>query len=239
MATSMFYSAATRGHANYGWLDANYSFSFAHYYNPQRMHFGVLRVLNDDTIIGGMGFDTHPHDNMEIITIPLAGALEHKDSMGNKGVIHAGDVQIMSAGTGIQHSEFNYYPDVSGSILQIWIFPKFRDITPRYDQKTFLAEDRINRFQTVVSPEDEAALWINQDAYLSLASLTQGYTGEYEIKREGNGAYIFIISGEITVGEQKLGRRDALGLRDTTSFTITADTEAEVLVIDLPMVINR
>ncbi len=239
MATSVFYPAGARGHANYGWLDANYSFSYAHYYNPQRMHFGVLRVLNDDTIAGGTGFGTHPHDNMEIITIPLVGALEHKDSMGNSGVIHAGDVQIMSAGTGIQHSEFNHYPDSSGSALQIWILPKLREITPRYEQKTFPVADRINRFQTVVAPDDETALWINQDAYLSLASLEKGFAGEYKIQREGNGAYIFVIEGEITVGEQKLGRRDALGLREVTSFNFIADADAEVLVLDVPMVINR
>jgi len=233
---TVLHPAATRGHANHGWLDSRHTFSFAHYYDPARMHFGVLRVLNDDWVDGGKGFGTHPHDNMEIISIPLVGDLEHQDSMGNRTVIRQHDVQIMSAGTGISHSEYNHNTDRKVNFLQIWVFPQKRNIKPRYDQKTFRPEDRANRLHVVVNPMGSGTgVEINQNAWFSLGSLKAGFETDYQIRQKGNGAYIFVIGGQVTIGEQKLDTRDGYGIWNTDSFRLTAKSDAEVLVMDVPM----
>ena len=233
---TVLHKADTRGHANHGWLDTNHTFSFASYYNPERMHFGALRVLNDDFVSGGMGFGKHPHDNMEIISIPLEGDLEHKDSMGNTTTIRQNDVQIMSAGTGVHHSEYNKNKDQKVNFLQLWIFPKVRDISPRYDQKTFLPEARVNNFQQIVSPEENGdGVMINQDAWLHLGSLRVGHQSEYEIKKKGNGVYVFVIDGKIKVEDQELHRRDGFGISETAQFSIEAIADAEILLIEVPM----
>lgn len=236
MSNTIIHKASTRGHANHGWLDTYHTFSFSSYYNPDRVHFGALRVLNDDTVDGGMGFGKHPHDNMEIITIPLSGDLEHQDSMGNIGVIKQGDVQLMSAGTGIQHSEYNKNKDKKVSLLQIWVFPKEQNVTPRYDQKTFRIEDRNNKFQQVVSPFGEAeGMDVHQDAWFNLGNLKKGFETTYQVKRKGNGVYAFIIEGDVTINGQQLNRRDGIGLSDIESISIKADNDAEILLMDIPM----
>lgn len=232
---TIFHAADRRGHVSLGWLDSHHSFSFGNYYDPEKIHFGMLRVLNDDVITGGSGFGTHGHNNMEIVSIPLNGALEHKDSTGTQAVINENDVQIMRAGTGIQHSEYNHYKDRSTNFLQIWVIPKKRNIEPGYDQKTFRAEDRINRFQTVVAPNDANAVWINQDAWFSLGRLTEGFSTAYEPKKDGNGVYAFVIDGSVTINDQTLFKRDALGIWDLSELNIKADTNAELLLIDVPM----
>ncbi|MDZ7650712.1 MAG: pirin family protein [Cytophagales bacterium] len=210
--------------------------SFAHYHNPERMHFGVLRVLNDDFVDGGKGFGTHPHDNMEIISIPLSGDLEHKDSMGNTTVIKQNDVQIMSAGTGIQHSEYNRNKDKKVNFLQIWVFPKVRNIMPRYGQLTFNPVERINNLQQIVSSKKEdAGVWINQDACFHLGNLKNGFSTEYKIKHKGNGVYAFVIDGDVTINDQKLNKRDGLGIWDVENFSLRADSDAEILLMEVPM----
>ena len=232
---TILHTANKRGHANFGWLDSHHSFSFGHYYDPEKVQFGVLRVLNDDKISGGSGFGEHPHDNMEIVSIPLYGALEHKDSTGTAEVIRQNDVQIMSAGSGIKHSEYNHYKDRETNFLQVWVVPKKRNIEPRYEQKTFDPAQRLNRLQTVVAPDDANAVWINQHAWFSLGKLEAGKEVVYSPKKEGNGMYVFVLNGSITVGEQQLSIRDAAGIWDTDSITIHADTAAEILLIDVPM----
>ena len=233
---TVLHKANTRGHANHGWLDTNHTFSFAHYYDPTRIHFGALRVLNDDFVDGGMGFGTHPHDNMEIISIPLAGDLEHKDSMGNVAVIRQNDVQIMSAGTGIYHSEYNKNKDKKVNFLQIWVFPKVRNITPRYDQITFKPEDRVNKLQQIVSPsKTDDGVWINQDAWFHLGNLKKGFGTDYTIRQKGNGVYAFIIEGDVTINNQPLNKRDGFGIWDVEKISITADSDAEVLLMEVPM----
>jgi quercetin 2,3-dioxygenase len=228
--------ANTRGHANHGWLDSHHSFSFAHYYSPEKVHFGALRVLNDDIVDGGKGFGTHPHDNMEIISIPLSGDLEHKDSTGTAAVIKQNDVQIMSAGTGIKHSEYNKNPDKKVNFLQIWIFPKVQNITPRYEQKTFAPENRVNKLQQVVSPEKNGeGVWINQDAWFYLGNLKKDFQTEYTIKRKENGVYAFVIDGDVTINGQKLNKRDSLEISETDKLTITADSNSEILIMDIPL----
>jgi redox-sensitive bicupin YhaK (pirin superfamily) len=232
---TVVHKSDSRGSADHGWLRSRHTFSFAGYHNPDRVHFGALRVLNDDTVSGGNGFGTHPHDNMEIISIPLFGDLEHKDSTGTGEVIKTGDVQIMSAGSGLRHSEFNHSKEEEVQFLQIWVFPKERDITPRYEQKTFDPEDRMNKFQTVVSPEGADALWINQDAYFSLANLDAGMELSYEVKKPGNGVYFFVLNGEINIADQSLDLRDAVGVTDTSEIHLKARSYAEVLAIEVPM----
>ncbi len=232
---TILHTADRRGHVSFAWLDSHHSFSFGNYHDPEKVHFGMLRVLNDDVITGGSGFSTHPHDNMEIVSIPLYGGIEHKDSTGTNAVIKQNDVQIMSAGTGIRHSEYNHYKDQETNFLQVWVFPEKRNITPRYDQKTFKPEERINRFQTVVAPDDDKAVWINQDAWFSLANLKSAFSTSYKIKKEDNGVYIFVIEGAITVNRQSLFKRDAFGIWDVETLDITADTDAEILLIDVPM----
>lgn len=232
---TVVHKSDSRGSADHGWLRSRHTFSSAGYHNPDRVHFGALRVLNDDTVSGGNGFGTHPHDNMEIISIPLFGDLEHKDSTGTGEVIKTGDVQIMSAGSGLRHSEFNHSKEEEVQFLQIWVFPKERDITPRYEQKTFDPEDRMNKFQTVVSPEGADALWINQDAYFSLANLDAGMELSYEVKKPGNGVYFFVLNGEINIADQSLDLRDAVGVTDTSEIHLKARSYAEVLAIEVPM----
>jgi len=233
---SVLHKASTRGHANHGWLDTNHTFSFAHYYNPDRVQFGALRVLNDDFVDGGMGFGTHPHDNMEIISIPLVGDLEHKDSMGNVAVIKQNDVQIMSAGTGIYHSEYNKNKDQKVNFLQIWVFPKVRNIEPRYDQINFKPEDRVNKLQQIVSPsKTDEGVWINQDAWFHLGNLKKYFATEYAIKQKGNGVYTFVIDGDVTINDQKLNKRDGFGLWNVEKLSIVANSDAEVLLMEVPM----
>lgn len=233
---TILHKAETRGRANHGWLDAHHSFSFASYYNPQRIRFGALRVLNDDWIEGGKGFGRHPHDNMEIVTIPLYGDIEHKDSMGNHGVIKQNDVQVMSAGSGVYHSEYNANPNKKLNLFQIWVLPKKLNISPRYDQKTYLPEERKNRFQTIVSPQEGGeGLPINQDAWFSLGKFDKSAEISYEIRKEGNGAYIMIVEGNATIQGQNLSKRDAIGIWDTEKILIKADSEVEILILDVPM----
>jgi len=236
MSKNVYHSADSRGNANHGWLQSFHTFSFANYYNPERMHFGVLRVLNDDTVAAGMGFGTHPHENMEIISIPLKGDLEHQDSMGNTTVIRNGDIQVMSAGTGIRHSEYNKNKDQEVKFLQIWIFPNKKDVKPRYDQITLNLEDRKNKLQQILSPNaDDAGVWIQQDAWFHIAQLDKGNVQTYALKKEGNGVYLFVLSGKLTVNGQELNDRDGLGLWELSEIEILADSDAEVLLMEVPM----
>ena len=239
MANSILHLANTRGNADHGWLHSKHSFSFANYYNPDRMHFGVLRVLNDDTVAAGMGFGTHPHDNMEIISIPLEGDLEHKDSMGNVAVIKNGDIQVMSAGTGITHSEYNKNTNQQVKFLQIWVFPNKRNVTPRYDQITLNPADRHNKLQQIVSPNpNDEGVWIHQNAWFHLAQLDQNIETPYTFKGKGNGLYVFNLSGNIEVDGQTLNPRDGLGIWDTNQVNIKAQTNAEFLLMEVPMAIS-
>ena len=234
--TTILHKATDRGSADYGWLKPNYYFSFAQFQNPEKVHFGLLRVLNDDFIAGGGKFHTHPHDNMEIVTIPFTGALEHKDSIGGHGIIKAGDIQIMSAGTGVQHSEANASETEPVTLFQIWLFPKERNIKPRYDQRTFNIADRVDQWQVVISPkEEDAALWINQDARFALTKLSAGKSISYDNAFAGNGVFLVVISGSVNVNDITLNKRDALGISDTEIFSITASEDAELLAIEVPM----
>lgn len=226
----------TRGYADHGWLKSHHTFSFANYYNPERVRFGVLRVLNDDIVEGGMGFGTHPHDNMEIITIPLHGELAHKDSTGTKGVIKLNDVQIMSAGSGLTHSEFNNSEKELVNLLQIWILPKEKDIKPRYDQKTYDPNDRKNSLKLVVSPEkDNGSLWINQNAYFSLGNIDPGQSLNYKVHSNGNGLYLFVMAGTVEFADELLKDRDAIGLEDIEHVEIKAAEVSEILIMEVPM----
>jgi redox-sensitive bicupin YhaK (pirin superfamily) len=236
MENIVIHKAETRGNANHGWLNAYHSFSFAAYYDSERIQFGALRVLNDDTIAAGMGFGTHPHDNMEIITIPLEGDLAHKDSMGNTEIIKHGDIQVMSAGTGIQHSEFNPNADQQTKLLQIWLFPNKRNVTPRYQQISLNTEDRHNKLQQVLSPNpDDAGVWIHQDAWFHMGNFDADTTTEYSIKKQGNGLYAFILKGNITINDQELNTRDAIGITDFKTISIKANTDTEFLLMEIPM----
>ena len=233
---TILHKAETRGGANHGWLNAKHTFSFANYYDPSRMNFGALRVLNDDIIAPSMGFGTHPHDNMEIITIPLSGDLEHKDSMGFSEVIRENDVQILSAGTGIQHSEKNKSHENEVRLLQIWIFPKERNIKPNYDQKTFLPEEKMNKMLQIVSPiGDEKGIDINQDVWFSIGKLDAGFEDTYTLRKKGNGVYAFVIEGDVSIDNEALNRRDGLGISETDSFKIKANGNAELLLMEVPM----
>ncbi len=230
--------AHERGSADYGWLKPNYYFSFSNYYHPQKIHFGLLRVLNDDFIAGGGAFPAHPHDNMEIVTIPLTGAVHHKDNTGGEGIIQAGDIQIMSAGSGIVHSESNASATEPLTLFQVWIFPKQKNITPRYDQRHFDIKDRLNQWQIVVSPkEEDNALWINQDARFALTNLSAGNTIEYKNGFDGNGVFLVVISGSVEIDGTTLNKRDALGISETNQFAIKATTDTELLAIEIPMTV--
>lgn len=231
----IFHPAAERGHNRFSWLDSYHSFSFGHWYNESKVHFGALRVLNDDYVEPGMGFGTHPHDNMEIVSIPLEGALEHRDSMDNHGIIEAGDVQIMSAGTGIMHSEFNHSKTEPVRFLQIWIFPRERQIEPRYDQKTFNTEGRKNQWQILVDPQGTVGILIVQEAWFSIADMDTGTELEYDVKRQGNGVYFFTLEGSVEIAEEQLQRRDAVGVWDTGKVQVKATSASTVLAIEVPL----
>ncbi len=236
MENVVLHKADSRGNANHGWLQSFHTFSFANYYNPERMNFGVLRVLNDDTVSAGMGFGKHPHQNMEIISIPLEGDLEHQDSMGNKTVIKNGDIQVMSAGTGVQHSEYNKNEDKAVKFLQIWVIPNKQSVAPRYDQITLNPEERHNRLQQILSPNaDDAGVWIHQDAWFHLGKFDKDFTTDYNFKKQGNGLYVFVVNGDVTVNGQVLNKRDGFGIWNTDKISIKADSEAEVLLMEVPM----
>lgn len=233
---TILHKATTRGLADHGWLKSNHTFSFANYHNPERVHFGALRVLNDDEVAPGRGFGTHPHDNMEIVSIPLAGDLEHKDSMGNVTVIKQGDVQAMSAGTGIFHSEYNKNSDQEVKFLQIWIFPKERNITPNYSQITLNEGKLNNQLAQILSPstEDEGVA-INQDAWFHLGNLEPGTQLSYTVKKPGNGVYAFVIEGNLNIAGQDLETRDGFGIWETNQLNITATSNARLLLMEVPM----
>jgi redox-sensitive bicupin YhaK (pirin superfamily) len=240
MSQYVLHKAETRGHFDHGWLNTYHTFSFSGYYHPDRENFGVLRVLNDDVVAAGRGFPSHSHEEMEIVSIPLSGELEHKDSTGSRSVIKTGEVQHMSAGTGIVHSEYNPSNDRAVNFLQIWVLPKKRRVEPAYHQKQFDPAGRSNTFLTVVAPEDEphdGALPVNQDAYFSLIRMDKEFHTQYQVKRKENGVYIFVLEGEVTVDERSLSRRDGLGVWDTAKVDIqaAAAADAELLLIDIPM----
>ncbi|MCW3082743.1 MAG: hypothetical protein JWP12_109 [Bacteroidetes bacterium] len=233
---TVFHKSTERGHADHGWLNAHHSFSFASYHDESKVHFGLLRVLNDDIVAAGMGFGSHPHDNMEIVTIPLSGTLEHRDSMGNVGVIRPNEIQAMSAGSGLTHSEYNHSKTEPINLLQIWVFPKERNIKPRYDQKIFSEADKAGKFKTIVAPvKADDVMWINQDAYFSLGKFSTDTKQEYKMQHAGNGSYVFVIEGSATINGQKLGKRDALGVWDTDKFELEIGAGSEILIIDVPM----
>lgn len=234
---SIVYKASSRGHQYHGWLDAHHTFSFANYYNPERINFGALRVVNDDIIEGGKGFGRHPHDNMEIVSIPLYGDLEHKDSMGYTSVIKAGEVQIMSAGSGLFHSEYNANPDKPVNLFQIWVFPNKKDVEPRYDQKAFDFIHNKNKLVEIVSPDKESGnLWLHQDTWFNIGTLDKDVNIEYKLKKDGDGVFAMVVEGEFMVGGQKLHHRDAVGIWDTDSLQIEALSDnARILLIEVPM----
>lgn len=233
---TVYHAADTRGVANHGWLKSRHTFSFANYFDPQRMNFGVLRVINDDQVAGGGGFGTHPHNNMEIISIPLSGDLAHRDSMGNGSIIRHGDIQVMSAGTGVTHSEMNANADEAVKFLQIWVFPNKKDVEPRYQQITMADQARPNEFQQILSPNpDDEGVWIHQDAWFSLARFDQGTKKSYTVKKPGNGVYVFVIKGQVKVADRTLNERDGFGISETEAFDVEALSDAEVLLMDVPM----
>lgn len=234
---TILHKAETRGDANHGWLHSKHTFSFANYHNPERINFGVLRVLNDDKVSESMGFGTHPHKDMEIISIPLEGDLKHKDNMGNETVIKSGDIQVMSAGTGVMHSEYNNNPDQAVKFLQIWVFPNKKNVNPRYDQITLDVTDRENKLQQIVSPNsDDAGVWIHQDAWFNMTNLEKGKELTYKLNApERNGVYVFVLKGDATVNNQNLNSRDGFGVWDTEQLDIKADSNTELLLMEVPM----
>ena len=232
----IIHKAASRGYADHGWLRSYHTFSFASYQNSERMNFGMLRVLNDDVVQPEMGFGTHPHRNMEIISIPISGALSHKDSIGNKRSIEVGEVQVMSAGTGLKHSEFNDSKIDAVNFLQLWIIPEIENITPHYNQKIFEALERKNKFQVLVSPMDKqvgGSLPINQQGYISMIDLDKGFETAYDLR---NGAYFFLIEGEVLIENENLKKRDAIGIIEKNKVNIKANKSSKLLVIDVPMI---
>ncbi|MEO6167112.1 MAG: pirin family protein [Chitinophagales bacterium] len=236
MSVHILHKADTRGHANHGWLDSHHSFSFAGYHDPERVHFGALRVLNDDIVTGGMGFGKHPHDNMEIVSIPLRGALEHKDTTGRQAIIKTGDVQIMSAGSGISHAEYNASKTDDVNFLQVWVFPQLRNIPPRYEQKTFEEEGRENKWQVIVSPENESsALWINQDAWFVLGDWKKETETTYALHKKEHGVFVFILEGDVTVNGQSMKTRDGLGISNSTEIILNTESNSKILLIEVPM----
>lgn len=234
---TILHKANTRGHANHGWLNSFHTFSFANYYNPDRVHFGALRVLNDDTIEGGTGFGTHPHDNMEIISIPLSGAIEHRDSMDNKAVIESGEVQVMSAGTGVFHSEYNKNKDVQAKFLQIWVFPDKKNVSPRYDQISIRDLEKENEFFQILSPNPEdAGVWVHQQAWFNLGNFTENTEASYQLHKPENGLYIFVLKGKAEVDGQQLEDRDGLGIWDVNEVTVRTETGTQLLLMEVPMI---
>lgn len=236
-AQAIFHSASSRGHADHGWLNTYHSFSFASWHNPERMHFGALRVLNDDQVAAGRGFGRHPHDNMEIISIPLSGDLRHADSMGNETVIREGDVQIMSAGTGVVHSEFNHSEEEEVRFLQIWIYPEMRDLAPSYDQKHFPPSEQLNTWQNIVRPASSSGegVAIHQNAWLHLGRYGSGATPTYRAQRPGNGVYVFVLEGKANIEGQELERRDAIGIDSNREFRVECTEDSRILLLDVPM----
>lgn len=231
------YKEKTRGHAFHGWLDTKHTFSFAGYFNPERMNFGLLRVVNDDRVIGGEGFGTHPHQNMEIVSIPLSGALAHKDSMGHAQTISTGEVQVMSAGTGVTHSEYNANEDKVVEFFQIWVFPRKNGLKPRYDQKEYDYDVKRNDLTLIVSPDaEEDSLWVNQDVWFSIGNFDKNAEKTYQVKKENNGVFAMVIEGEFEVAGTVLSRRDAIGVSEIDSLDIKAlSDDARILLIDVPM----
>lgn len=233
---TILHKATTRGHANHGWLNSHHTFSFANYYNPERMNFGALRVLNDDTVAAGMGFGKHAHDNMEIISIPLEGDLEHEDSMGNKKVIKQGDIQSMTAGTGIFHSEYNKNKDREVKFLQIWVVPQERNVTPTYDQITLNPEDLKNQLSQIVSPNaDDEGVQINQQAWFHLGDLEKGTKVDYDLKGENTGVYAFVLEGDVSINGESLNKRDGLGITETNTLHLEATKDTRILLMEVPM----
>lgn len=233
---TVLHRANTRGYANRGWLKAKHSFSFANYHNPERMHFGVLRVLNDDIIAGGKGFGTHPHDNMEIITIPLEGSLQHKDNMGNGTIIKQGDIQVMSAGTGVTHSEFNANNDKDVKLLQIWLFPNKKNVKPRYGQISLKTIKRINSFYQILSPNlNDQGVWIHQDSWFSIGDFDKDISQSYALNNSQNGVYVFMIEGQANINGQDIGPRDGYGLWNQKSITVSAKKDSKILLLEVPM----
>ncbi|MDO6801304.1 pirin family protein [Wenyingzhuangia sp. 1_MG-2023] len=234
---TVVHKAGSRGHANHGWLESHHTFSFAGYNNPERMNFGVLRVLNDDKVVGGRGFGTHPHDNMEIISIPLSGDLEHKDSIGTHGVIKEGEIQVMSAGTGVFHSEYNKDAEVPVAFLQIWLFPNEQGVTPRYDQQSIKELEKPNGFYQILSPnKNDDGVWIHQDAYFHMGKFEGNTEAIYEMKNPNNGLYVFVIYGELFVGDQELISRDGMGIVAQEIINFKFKTNTHVLLMEMPMV---
>ena len=232
----IFHASSTRGEANHGWLHAKHSFSFANYFDPKRIQFGALRVLNDDIIAPGMGFGSHPHDNMEIVTIPLEGALEHKDSMDNIGVIEADEIQVMSAGTGIFHSEYNKNKDKQVKVLQLWVLPKKKNGTPRYDQKSIKELKKPNTLYPIVTPDPNGpAMWIHQDAWFHMGDFNQSTEIEYKINKAGNGVYVFLIEGSAEIDGEAIKKRDAVGVWETNNFSLSMASNSRVLLIEVPV----
>lgn len=235
----VIHKADSRGHADHGWLNSHHTFSFANYHNSERMHFGVLRVLNDDKVAGGKGFNTHPHENMEIVSIPLSGALKHEDSMGNKAVIKSGEIQVMSAGTGVFHSEFNKNVDEEVKFLQIWVFPNKRNVSPRYDQISIAEVAKKNSFYQILSPNaDDQGVWIHQDAWFSMGDFDAKQGTSYTVKQKGNGLYFFVLEGEVSVAGENLNARDGLGVWEIDEIELQASTDAKVLLMEVPMAIQ-
>lgn len=233
---TVYHKAESRGFADHGWLKSYHSFSFANYYNPERMNFGALRVLNDDQVASGMGFGKHPHRDMEIISIPLEGDLEHQDSMGTSAVIKKGEIQVMSAGTGVQHSEYNKNKDEIVKFLQIWVIPNRVNVTPRYDQISIKENEKINDFQQILSPNaDDEGVWIHQDAWFNLAKFEKGNAKEYQLNKKGNGVYVFVLKGSAKIGDQTLDTRDGFGIWDAGSFSLEALADSEILLMEVPM----
>lgn len=233
-----FYPADTRGTADYGWLKANYSFSFANYFDPDRIQFGALRVLNDDTIAPGMGFGKHPHDNMEIVTIPLSGGVLHEDSMGHKGTVMPGEIQVMSAGSGVTHSEFNASQNETLKLFQIWIFPDQKNVTPRYDQRTIASMLKTNELSPIVSPRDsakEGRLWIHQNAHFYWGNFNQDVTRNIRLSSAEQGMYLMVVEGSATVSDHTLGTRDAIGIWDVDNFDISITANTKILALEVPM----
>jgi redox-sensitive bicupin YhaK (pirin superfamily) len=237
---TIIHKADSRGYADFGWLKTHYTFSFANYYNPARINFGTLRVLNDDFIAGGEGFGKHPHNNMEIITIPIQGQLRHTDSMGHTMVIEPNEVQVMTAGTGITHAEFNNSTEIPVKLFQIWIFPEKQNITPRYDQKKFDPLESFNKWQCLVSPDKRNnSLTIHQKAWISRSKISTNKTLDYQLNLNNNGIYLFIIEGQINLNGITLNRRDGIGIWNTNSISVNALEESDVLLLEIPILLNK
>jgi quercetin 2,3-dioxygenase len=248
MSNTILHKAATRGHADHGWLDSWQSFSFAGYYNPERIQFGMLRVLNDDRVAGGKGFGSHPHDNMEIISIPLKGGLVHQDNLGHQKVVSEGEIQVMSTGKGVFHSEYNNSPGETAEFLQIWVFPNQLNVTPRYDQITLDLSAEHNTLQQIISPfpgpkashdgkpHKENGTWIYQDAWFHLGTFDAGREIQYDLKKPGNGIYLFVIDGAFLLDGHRLEKRDGLGIVDTETLNLkAAEPGSRILIIEVPM----